>query len=169
MKKATKVHHRLLAIAHIRFEEKRLEFVRPPANAPNVKRPRWEQVFISRATASEHQVLRFGPCGSKARCSICSKGGKVRAASKWLLTKCNTQLQEGVDGQRLRLSHPMAYRQGVRMCQACGHYSVKRVVKLLLPCSGQATGVQKADLERWGKGLPPKQVGQWPLQAQPPG
>jgi hypothetical protein len=165
MAKATKVHRRLVEVAQIRFEEKRQEFERPPRPAPSRVVPRWEQVFLARATSSEHQVLRFGPRKSQARCTICSKGGKVKAASKWLLTKCNTGLHEGVDGQPLHISHSMANRQGVRMCQKCGYYSVKRVVKLLLPCNGQAVGVQKADLERWGQGLPPKQVGRWPLGA----
>jgi hypothetical protein len=167
MEKATKVHRRLLTVAQIRFGENRHEFVRTPPQAPKATRPRWEKVFLTRAAESDHQVVRFGPRGSKAKCSICSKGGKVRVASRWLLTKCTVGLHEGVDGQQLHSSHHMAIRQGVRMCLTCGFYSVKRVVKLLSPCPGQATGVQKADLERWERGLPPKQVSTWPLQAQP--
>jgi hypothetical protein len=166
MAKATKVHKRLVEVAQIRFEEKRKDFIKPPRPVPPRVTPRWEQVFLARAAASEHKVLRYGPHKAEAKCTICSKGGKVRAASKWLLTKCTTKLHEGVDGQSLHISHSMANRQGVRMCQVCGCYSVKRVVKLLQPCSGQATGIQKADLERWSKGLPPKQVGKWPLEVE---
>jgi ribonuclease HI len=165
MAKAKKVHKRLVEVAQIRFGEKRREFVKPPRPAQSRAVPRWEQVFLARSAESEHQVLRFGPNKSQARCTICSKGGKVKAASRWLLTKCTVALHEGVDGQPLHISHSMANRQGVRMCQVCGYYSVKRVVKLLLPCNGHAVGVQKADLERWSKGLPPKQVGRWPLGA----
>jgi ribonuclease HI len=164
MAKATQVHKRIAEVAQVLFELKRKEFVKP-ARPPGPLRtlPRWEQVFLARAAASEHQVIRQGPSRGLARCTICSKGGKVRAASRWLLTKCKVQLHEGVDGQPLHSSHAMAQRQGVRMCQVCGFYSVKRVVKLLLPCSGHALGLQKADLERWSKGLPPKAVQFWPL------
>jgi ribonuclease HI len=166
MAMATKVHKRLAEVAQTRFGEKRKEFVKPPRpNGPTKTVPRWEQVFLSRASTSEHKVFRYGPHRSEARCSICSKGGKVRSAGKWLLTKCTTRLHEGVDGQALHASHSMAHRQGVRICQVCGCYSVKRVVKLLKPCEGQAAGIQKADLERWSKGLPPKRVGSWPLEA----
>jgi ribonuclease HI len=164
MAKATQVHKRIAEVAQVLFELKRKEFVRP-ARPPGPLRtlPRWEQVFLARAAASEHKVIRHGPRRAQARCTICSKGGKVRAASRWLLTKCNVQLHEGVDGQPLHPSHAMAHHRGVRICQVCGFYSVKRVVKLLQPCSGQSLGLQKADLERWSKGLPPKAVQFWPL------
>jgi hypothetical protein len=126
---ATKVHKRLVEVAKTRFGEKRQEFVRPPrSNGPTRTVPRWEQVFLSRAATSEHKVFRYGPHRSEAKGSTCSKGGKVRSASKWLLTKCTTKLHEGVDGQALHASHSMAHRQGVRMCQVCGCYSVKTVV-----------------------------------------
>ena len=157
-----KVHNRLVEVAQVRFAEK-TDFVKPPRSIPRPVVPRWEKVFLARAANSDHRVIRFGPSKSQVKCTLCSKSGKVRAASKWLLTKCTVALHEGVDGQVLHPSHAMASRQGVRMCQVCGCYSVKRVVKLLLPCSGKAGGGQKADLERWGKGLPPKQVEKWPL------
>ena len=83
MDKATKVHKRLAEVAQIRFSEKRKEFVRPPRPiGPTRTVPRWEQVFLARAEASEHQVFRHGPNKSEAKCSRCSKGGKLRAASK---------------------------------------------------------------------------------------
>ena len=170
MAMATKVHQRLVEVAQIRFNGKRKEFVKPPMpDRPTRKIPRWEQVFLSRAAASEHKVFRHGPGGSEAKCSICSKGGKVRSAGKLLLTKCTTRLHEGVDGQALHPTHSMAHRQGVRICKVCGCYSVKRVVKLLKPCEGKASGIQKADLDRWSKGLPPKGVGSWPLVADQAG
>ena len=78
--------------------------------------------------ASEHKVIRHGPLRSQARCTVCSKGGKVRAANRWLLTKCTIQLHEGVDGQSLHASHAMAHHRGVRICQICGFYSDKRAV-----------------------------------------
>ena len=161
--KSKRVHSRLVEVAQVRFAEKRKDFVKPPRSIPRPVVPRWEKVFLARAANSDHRVVRFGPSKSQVKCTLCSKSGKVKAASKWLLSKCTVALHERVDGQVLHPSHAMASRQGVRMCQVCGCYSVKRVVKLLLPCSGKAGGVQKADLERWGKGLPPKQVEKWPL------
>ena len=165
MTRAKQVQCRLVEVAQIKFGEKRKEFVRPPRTIPLRVVPRWEQVFLTRPAESDHQIVRFGPNKSQARCTVCSKSGKVKAASRWLLTRCTVALHEGVDGQPLHGSHSMANRQGVRMCQVCGYYSVKRVVKLLLPCNGKAGGVQTADLERWEKGLPPKQVGKWPIGA----
>jgi hypothetical protein len=164
MAKATGVHKRLAEVAQVLFELKRKEFVKPD-RPPGPLRilPRWEQVFLARAAASDHQVIRHGPRRGQARCTLCSKGGKIRAASRWLLTKCNVQLHQGVDGQALHPSHAMAHHRGVRICLICGCYSVKRVVKLAQPCSGQSLGLQKADLERWSKGLPPKALPSWPL------
>jgi hypothetical protein len=167
MDKATKVHKRLAEVAQVRFGEKRYDFVKPP-KPPGPTRivPRWEQVFLARAEASEHQVFRHGFKMSQAKCSKCSKGGKIRAASRWLLTKCSTKLHEGVDGQAIHPSHAMAHSRGVRICHTCGFYTVKRLVKLAQPCSGQAQGLQKADLERWSQGLPPKAVHTWPLATE---
>ena len=101
MSKATQVHKRLAAVSQVLFERKRKEFVKPPRPliAPRVL-PRWEQVFLARAMASEHRVVRHGPRRTRAICTVCSKEGKVRAATRWLLTKCKVQLHEGVDGTR---------------------------------------------------------------------
>jgi hypothetical protein len=64
------VQRRLTLIARIKFGEKRKEFVRP-AKEPRCKAvPRWEQVFLARAAASDHRVLRFGPGQGQAKCII---------------------------------------------------------------------------------------------------
>ena len=110
---ATAVQQRLAEEALSRFGEKRKEFIKPPKPDGPVKTvPRWEQVFLSRASTSEHKVFRHGPNRSEAKCSICFQGGKVRSAGTWLLTKCNTRLHEGVDGQAFHASHSMASQQG---------------------------------------------------------